>query len=519
MAVKGCLILYYTTRKEGQMASNTSTANDLARPLRRSTRLNQIIPVTVMGVDSYRGPYREEVATVTVSCHGCRYESKHDVLTNSWVMLELPSDKPDNPPVTARGLVKWVQRSAETAGLHQTAIELEDPSNIWGIETPPSDWLAYSGPRDPATTSKSKPFAVRKPEPPAPVTEQKKITATLAVSSTDRPLGNLMGDFQRQMEQTLFEAANTVVRERTASALDEVRAGMRDEARRLLAEAAAAQAGTWMSEFVKQMKQASHDSARALHTEWTKKITADLQLAGERFEEQKRGLEQHAQELSATSIERVERGLETSRKEAVNRIVGRLKEQVAPMVDDAKKVAADLSRHQEELEKVIDETLERSSVQLEQACARFEQQFEMIIQSRLDAAREELERAAETATNLALSNLQVIAHHNESEARARFQNALEPVAANALMDLKERATEASRQFGDELAHCESEARARFQATLEPVTANALIDLKERATEASRQFGDELAHYGRSYLEFVGGAVTDLAKGFGKLSKE
>ncbi len=69
--------------------SNTSTASDLARPLRRSTRLNAVVPITVMGVDSYRGPYREEVSTVAVSCHGCRYESKHDVLTNSWVMLEL----------------------------------------------------------------------------------------------------------------------------------------------------------------------------------------------------------------------------------------------------------------------------------------------------------------------------------------------------------------------------------------------------------------------------------------------
>ena len=481
------------------MASNTSTSNEIVRPLRRSTRLNHAIPVTVIGVDSFRGPYREDVSTVTISCHGCRYESKHDVLTNSWVLLELPRSKPDGPPVTGRGLVKWAQPSAETDGLHEMAIELEDPGNIWGINTPPSDWLTFCSPRDTSSTAKPKPFAIRKPEPPpALVTDEKKIVT---------------GDFQRQTEQALFEAANTVVHERTKSALDEVRAAIRNEARSLLAEAAAAQAVTWMTEFVKQMKQASHDSARALHSEWTKKINADLQTAGERIEQQ-------AQSLSANAIERVQQGLETSQKEVLTRFVGRLREQAAPVMDDAKKVAADLSKNREDLEKIIDQTLERSSGRIEEVCTRFGKHFEMIIQTRLDAACEVMERAAEKATNLALTNLQVIAQHNESEARARFQAALEPVAANALIDFKERATEASRQLGEERAHNESEARARFQAALEPVAANALIDFKERATEASRQFGEELAHNSCSYLEFVGGAVTDLArKGFGKLSKE
>jgi hypothetical protein len=481
------------------MASNTTATNELGRPLRRSTRLNQAIPVTVIGVDSYSGTYREEVSTVTISCHGCRCESKHDVLTNSWVLLELPRSKPDGSPVTGRGIVKWVQRSAETGGLHEMAIELEDPANIWGINNPPADWLAYCGPWDPASTSKPKPFAIRKPEPPpALVTEEKKI---------------MMGNFQRQTEQALFEAANTVVHERTKSALDEVRAAIRDEARSLLAEAAAAQAGTWMTEFVKQMKQASHDSARALHSEWINKINADLQTAGERIEQQ-------SQSLAATAIERVQRGLETSQKEVLVRFVGRLREQAAPVIDDAKKVAADLSMNREELVKIIDQTFEKSSGRIEEVCTRFGKHFEMIIQTRLDAAREVMERAAETASNLALTNLQVIAQHNESEARARFQAALEPVAANALIDFKERATEASRQLRDELESNESEARARFQAALEPVAANALTDFKERATAASRQFGEELAHNSCSYLEFVGGAVTDLAqKGFGKLSKE
>src|SRR5579872_4581986 len=110
------------TVKEEAM-STTSAVNDLIRPLRRSTRLNKTLPITVMGVDSYRGPYRENTSTVTVNAHGCKYESKHDVLTNSWVMLELPL-KEKGESVSARGLVKWVKRPVDTSGVFETAIEL-----------------------------------------------------------------------------------------------------------------------------------------------------------------------------------------------------------------------------------------------------------------------------------------------------------------------------------------------------------------------------------------------------------
>src|SRR5579862_7375723 len=99
-----------------------------------------------MGVDSYRGPYREEVSTVSVSCHGCKYESKHDVLTNSWVMIEIKTDDPEKAVVRTRGLVKWVQRAIDSGGVQQTAIELEDPGNVWGVQNAPEDWFPFVEP-------------------------------------------------------------------------------------------------------------------------------------------------------------------------------------------------------------------------------------------------------------------------------------------------------------------------------------------------------------------------------------
>jgi hypothetical protein len=464
---------------KSEMTSNTSTTDHPGRSLRRSTRLNQIISLTVVGVDSYRGPYREEVSTLTINCHGCRYRSKHEVFTNAWVILELPAKKLGGPPITSRGIVKWVERSVNEAGPQLTAIELDEPGNIWGIIAPPSDWLKYCGRRVPVgSTAKPKPFAVLKSKTPGAVAVEATTSSSPPVASTDRPPGRLMGDFQRQMEQTLFDTANTVVRERTTSVLGEVRASMRDEAKCLLSEAAAAQATAWMADCVKQMKQASHDSARALYAEWTKKMNADLQMAGERLEARKQDLDQQVQGLSAVAIERVQCGLETSQKEAVNRIVGRLKEHLAPVVDDAKKAAADMSRNREKLKKMMDQVLDKSSVRMEEICARCDNKFEIAIQLYLDGSREDLHRVSQGVTNLALNKLQVIALHYESEARTCFQAALESVAANTV-----------------------------------------IDLKERATETSRQFAGELADYGRSYVEFVGRSVTDLAKRLDERSKE
>ena len=153
--------------------SNSSAAY---RPARRSTRVEQAIPLKVEGVDSFRGPYSEVVSTQSISCHGFKYLSKHQVLANALVVLELQDKKANSPALCARGRVKWVERPKDPNGLFQTAVELESPGNIWGIESPPQDWLPFSGARNlEMDTSKSKPFAVPRPETSSSTIEDKKL--------------------------------------------------------------------------------------------------------------------------------------------------------------------------------------------------------------------------------------------------------------------------------------------------------------------------------------------------------
>src|ERR1700729_4483683 len=95
--------------------ANLSVASSY-REARRSTRRDQAILVTVSGVDSCRGPYSEKVSTLTISCHGCKYQSKYQVLPDALVTLELHPETNGSARISARGRVKWIQRDAEPGG-------------------------------------------------------------------------------------------------------------------------------------------------------------------------------------------------------------------------------------------------------------------------------------------------------------------------------------------------------------------------------------------------------------------
>jgi hypothetical protein len=464
----------------------SSLAIHSGRGSRRSTRINHAIRLAVSGVDSFRGPYNEEVSTLTVNCHGCKYESKRDVLPNAFVMLELNGKGENSTPISTRGHVKWTQRPTEHGGLFQTAIELDEPGNIWGIDSPPSDWLPFCGPRRPdAEESKPKTVAVIRPDA-APTTRKEERGKAVSVRATEsaaplssgtRPVGQLIGGFQQQMERMLSEVAETAVRERATTLLEELRAGLQEEAKRAVAEATSSETGSRIEESLKEMKLIGEESARARHAQWTKKIETDLQQALKRMEMRQRELEEVSERLTTKAQERLQGVLETSRKDAVDRIIARLKEQSAPVIDQARKASADLTKREEEFKKICEQSAEKSAVRLKESCTRLDKQFEMILGERLESARKEFEHAASAAAKSALDGVRASAQQREAEAQARLE-----------------------------------------AALEPITEGALATLKESAADISRQFAGEMSHYSRSHLEFVSGAISELAKGIGKISK-
>jgi hypothetical protein len=466
--------------------ANPSAAGNRYHAARRSTRRDEAVLVTVSGVDARRGPYTEKVSTLTISCHGCKYPSKYPVLPDSLVTLELHPEKDPSTKISARGRVKWIQRDSETGGPLYTAVEFEQPQNIWKIPSPPEDWLQFAAERkrapehtQPKSVTVLRPetvLAALKPERAkiAPVADS---VATPSRPSANRVVSQLMGDFQQQMEQIISEAAAAAVREKTATLLNDVRSGLRDEAKRVLIEIAASKAAEWAAECLGHVQKASQETAQALHARWTKKIEAQLGESFQRIEGRHQEAEVLSEALVTNSLERLQRTLDTIQQDAVERIVVRLKDRMAPAVKDARDAAGDLSKRTEDFAKALADSSEQSAAKIEATCERVEKQFEVVMRARLDAAREELERVAKSAAHSAAQNIS---------------------AAN------------SRQ--------EQETQARLREQSDRIAENAKKSLEQIAAATSNEFASELADYSRSHLEFVSGSISDIAKGIGKRSK-
>jgi len=123
----------------------SESANNASAELRkrRSTRIVQAVPLVVTGVDALGRPFVERTSSLIINCHGCRYQSKHYVLKNMWVTMEIPHPESGQPPRTVRGRVAWIQRPRTVRQLFQVALELEVSGNAWGIAFPPEDWTAF----------------------------------------------------------------------------------------------------------------------------------------------------------------------------------------------------------------------------------------------------------------------------------------------------------------------------------------------------------------------------------------
>ena len=467
--------------------ANLSVASNSYRDARRSTRRDQAVLITVSGVDSCRGPYSEKVSTLTISCHGCKYQSKYQVLPDALVTLELNSEKGDSPKISARGRVKSVQRDYDTGRPLYTVVEFENPYNIWKIDSPPDDWLPFcEQPKRRTESSPTKPLAVIRPELAPPIAEAESALTTNPgeamrtpqMSSGNRLVGQLMGEFQQQMEIMISEAAAAAVREKTASILNDIHGDLLDDAKSILIDVSASQSGVWIEQSLKQMQHAGQERARALHTQWTRKIEADLGQYLQQIEVRQREAEVLVETLFANSLDRLQRAVESLQKDAVERIVARLKDRVAPTLRDAAKIAGDLAKRKQDLEKALADSSEKSSAKVEETFKRLEKEFEAGIRARIGAAQVELERIACGAASLANENI--------SAASDR---------------------------------CQIESQVRLREGLNRIAEDTQKSLEQKAAETSSEFAVELTHYSRSHLEFVSGAISEVAKGIGKLSKE
>src|SRR5258706_7668518 len=210
--------------------SVTSVSTELRK--RRSTRIVQAVPLVVTGVDALGRPFVERTSSLIINCHGCRYQSKHYVLKNMWVTMEIPHPETEQPPRKVRGRVAWIQRPRTVRQLFQVALELEVSGNVWGIGVPPEDWTSFPEPGPIVTSIATGPQTSQMPasaaepdaashlgetELPPPVEADNLRVFPSPASATDaslqlaRQVERLIADAKQQIQAATKEAASQAV--------------------------------------------------------------------------------------------------------------------------------------------------------------------------------------------------------------------------------------------------------------------------------------------------------------------
>jgi hypothetical protein len=112
---------------------------------RRSTRIDHPVTLIVLGKNGLGQPFQEKTASVSVNLHGCRYPSRHEYPVGSWVGLQvIQADGQPRTPLM-RAQVRSIHTPDSPRELFQIGVELETPSNVWGVQTPPEDWTRLTG--------------------------------------------------------------------------------------------------------------------------------------------------------------------------------------------------------------------------------------------------------------------------------------------------------------------------------------------------------------------------------------
>jgi len=302
---------------------------DLESQKRRSVRIVQAVPLTVTGVDALGRPFQERTSTLMINCHGCRYQSKHYVLKNMWVTLEVPHPETGREPRRVRARVTWIQRPRTVRELFQIAAELEVPGNVWGIAFPPHDWFAFPG-AEAATPSIPVPGAGAEAEAapqatteewvlPGAASREDNVHVLPSPADSDASINlapqvaRLMAEAKQQVQNAAREAAAQAVEAETRPLLTAIHNQLREAAEK----AVQAAAGSYAEELVRQttakVEQARQAELEALRERWTSEFRHHLESAGPQLAE-------HLAKVGRDHQASFEQQLETQFKQALEKL-------------------------------------------------------------------------------------------------------------------------------------------------------------------------------------------------------
>jgi hypothetical protein len=418
-------------------------------PHRRSKRIERAVPIVVHGVGAMREPYQEQVSTVSISCHGCSYQSRHEVLQGETVYLDVQPSTDGAVGCSTRAQVKWVQKLQVKERAFQIAVELEFAGNIWGVATPPDDWFPLRIPAavEPAATGRELKVVTRKEQQAvhaaAPAASpgggsihaSQTIPRTGAAAPAALPLAQLMAGLGEQIQSMASEAAAAALARDKVGLLEEIRAHLRQEAVKTIQSVIAASKDVIVQQATKELSEAHEASIRNSHAQWRKQIQQDMESARQHMLAQGNEMALRLDSLAASTVERLQTKIDATRSEAVDRFITRIREQVAPMLEVAKDSLQRLEGAESALRK-----------ESQAIFAGIENQLAFSTNESLAKALEDLERNTAGHTAKTHESLQKLYQSFEKAARDNAESLLASLGDQTTAILQQKAAEVSQEF-------------------------------------------------------------------------
>jgi len=485
-----------------EMMSETVAHQNEELRKRRSTRIMQAVPLAVTGVDALGRPFTERTSTLIINCHGCRYQSKHYVLKNMWVTLEVPHPEGGQPPREVRGRVAWIQRPRTVRQLFQVALELETPGNTWGIAFPPPDWFAPSETVRVTSTYQvvaevppkaPDPAEIHLPltelEPAAPPAQDNLRVFPAPASATDaslqlaRHMARLVADAKQQIQASAREvAAQAVAAERRVS-MEEW-----EQKRSAGQEQLAQQVSTAIEKIQEESDTRSHTAHAAAAEALQKELP---QLIGPQLEELTR---QFTQKIS-------DRGT-AERTEQTQQLANAV-DSLRVLCQQAEESAARLRAQTEQAETQIAHRASESMREVDEL-ARQRVASATAHSEAVSAAANEVRQQAAASLSAAQSSWQTHLDNEVKAAHERLHSTLESTLAAAQ---EKAATGLDENIRSLVSQLQEEAGRQSAAARESLSSTA-AETEKHIAELRNAFQEEGARQTAAAREFISGAAAE-----------
>jgi hypothetical protein len=262
-----------------------------------------------------------------------------------------------------------------------------------------------------------------------------------------------------QIQRMAADAAAAALLKEKGRLLEEFRAQLREEAIKTIQSAISASKEVIARQAMKELSEAHEAGARNNYAQWMKKIQEDMESARQHMLNQGKEVSQRVDGMAASSIERVQHTMESTQSEAVDRFVSRLREQVVPMLTDAKDFLQKLQASEAAFKKGSEAIYEGLQSQL----------------------------AFSASTNLARSQEEL--EKNSSAIAAKMNECLLNLYQNF----------------------EKAAQGNVESLLASLGTQMSGTLQEKAAEVSREFSTGLEGYTRNYLESIGKSIAEIPR--------